>query len=231
MEPVGELDEHDADVLGHRQEHLPDVLGLLLLVAVGAELGQLGDAVHEVGDLGPEPLLDVGEGVLGVLRDVVEQRRRDRDRIDPELGEDLGRRERMGDVRLAGGPDLHAVGLDGEVERPLDHAQVGLCVGLAERGEQPGRYGLASNGTSAWPTGPRSATGWEALAARLPLGGAGPVRGTSGSRTTGSGMRGSLPGTRAGLFRQPRIPIERSPVNRTPPDPVTFTDVSSIGRS
>ena len=78
VQPVGELDEDDADVLRHRQEHLPDVLGLLLLVAVGAELRQLGDAVDEVGDLGPEALLDVGEAVLGVLGDVVEQRRRRR---------------------------------------------------------------------------------------------------------------------------------------------------------
>ena len=83
MEPVGELDEDDADVLRHRQEHLPDVLGLLLLVAVGAELGQLGDAVDEVGDLGAEPLLDVGEAVLGVLGDVVEERRLDGDGSRP----------------------------------------------------------------------------------------------------------------------------------------------------
>ena len=38
VEPVGELDQDDPDVLGHRQQHLADVLGLLLLVAVGAEL-------------------------------------------------------------------------------------------------------------------------------------------------------------------------------------------------
>ncbi len=53
VEAVGELDEDDADVLGHRQEHLPDVLGLLLLVAQRAEPGQLGDAVDEQGDLAP----------------------------------------------------------------------------------------------------------------------------------------------------------------------------------
>ncbi len=33
VQPIGELDEHDTDVLRHRQEHLADVLGLLLLVA------------------------------------------------------------------------------------------------------------------------------------------------------------------------------------------------------
>ena len=91
MEPVGELDEDDADVLGHRQEHLADVLGLLLLVGQRAELGQLRDAVDEAGHVGPEALLDVRERVLGVLGDVVEERRLDRDRVEAELGEDRAR--------------------------------------------------------------------------------------------------------------------------------------------
>ena len=59
-------------------------------------LRQLGDAVDEVRDLGAEALLDVGEAVLGVLGDVVEQRRLDGDRVDAELGEDLGRRRSGG---------------------------------------------------------------------------------------------------------------------------------------
>ena len=120
MEPVGELDEDDPDVLGHREEHLPDVLGLLLLVAVGAELRELRDAVDHVGDFGAEALLEVGQAVLGVLRDVVEERRLDGDRVDPELGRDLGRGDRVGDVRLAGRPTLARVGLDGEVEGRAD---------------------------------------------------------------------------------------------------------------
>ena len=80
VEPVGQLDEDDADVLGHGQEHLADVLGLLLLVAQGAELTQLGDAAHEPADIRPEACLDVGERVLGVLGDVVQERGGDRDR-------------------------------------------------------------------------------------------------------------------------------------------------------
>ena len=96
VEPVGELDQDDPDVLGHRQEHLADVLGLLLLVAVGAELGQLGDAVDELGDLGAEPLLDVGQAVLGVLGDVVEERRLDRDRVDARARPGSGRRRSGG---------------------------------------------------------------------------------------------------------------------------------------
>ena len=167
MEPVGELDEHDPDVLGHRQEHLADVLGLLLLVAVGAELRELGDAVDELGDLGAEALLDVGQAVLGVLGDVVQERGLDRDRVDPELGEDLGRGDRMRDVRLAGRPALAGMGLDGEVERRVDRFQVrvgvvlddgaptGPCAALRDRGRRPGR----ARGTVGARRGARAATG------------------------------------------------------------------------
>ena len=133
VEPVGELDEDDPDVLGHREEHLADVLGLLLLVAVGGEPRQLGHAVDEVGDLGAEALLDVGQAVLGVLGDVVEERRLDGDRVDPELGEDLGTRDRMRDVRLAGRPFLARVRLDREVERAVDAVEVGVGVMLDDR--------------------------------------------------------------------------------------------------
>ena len=101
VQPVGELDEHDADVLRHREEHLADVLGLLLLVRPGAELGQLGDAVDEVRHLRAEALLDVRDVVLGVLRHVMEQRRLHRERVEADLGQDLGHRERVGDVRLS----------------------------------------------------------------------------------------------------------------------------------
>ena len=47
VQPVDQLDEHDADVLRHRQEHLADVLGLLLLVRPTAERRELGDSVDE----------------------------------------------------------------------------------------------------------------------------------------------------------------------------------------
>ena len=138
VEAVGELDQDDPDVVRHRQEHLPDVLGLLLLVAVGAELRQLGDAVHEVGDLGAEAVLDVGEAVLGVLGDVVQQRGGDGDRIEAEIGEDLRRRDGVRDVGFAGRADLGRVGIDGEVERTLHGVEVGLRVLAPQLGKQGG---------------------------------------------------------------------------------------------
>ena len=108
VEPVGELDEDDADVLRHGQEHLADVLGLLLLVRQGAELGELGHAVDEARHVGPEALLEVAEVVVGVLGDVVEQRPRSRPRDRCRARPGSGRRpadgSRTARRRLVSGP-------------------------------------------------------------------------------------------------------------------------------
>ena len=142
MEAVGQLDEDDPHVLRHGQEHLADVLGLLLLVAQRAELGELGDPVDQPGDVRPEPLLEVAQVVFGVLRDVVQQGGRDGHRVDAQLGQDLGRRDRVGDVGLAGGPLLPFVRLGGELVGALDRCQVGLRVVLVERRVQMAGGGL-----------------------------------------------------------------------------------------
>ena len=59
-------------------------------------LRQLRDAVDEVGDLGAEPLLDVGQAVLGVLGDVVEERGLDGDRVDARARRGSGPRRSGG---------------------------------------------------------------------------------------------------------------------------------------
>ena len=87
---------------------------------------------------GAEALLDVGQAVLGVLRDVVEERGLDRDRVDPELGEDLGRGDRMRDVRLAGRASLALVRVDGEIERLADGFEVAAGVLGEDRGVEGG---------------------------------------------------------------------------------------------
>ena len=142
VQPVGELDEDDPDVLRHREQHLADVLGLLLLVAVGREPRQLGHAVDQVGDLGAKPFLDVGQAVLRVLGDVMEQRGLDRDRVDPELREDLGARDRVGDVWLPSRALLAGVRFDCEVERTVDTREVRVGVMLRDRRLQRGPQDL-----------------------------------------------------------------------------------------
>ena len=61
MEAVAELDEQDADVLGHGHDHLADRLGLGGLAVL--ELVELGDAVDQQGDL----VAEVGPQAVSLL--------------------------------------------------------------------------------------------------------------------------------------------------------------------
>jgi hypothetical protein len=73
-EAIGELDEDDADVLRHRDDHLPVVLGLRLLAALEADPRQLRDAFDELGHVRAELRAEVTRPIgLGVLDDVVEE--------------------------------------------------------------------------------------------------------------------------------------------------------------
>ena len=78
VQPVGELDQDHADVLGHRDDHLPVVLGLGLLARLELDARQLRDAVDELRDLVAELVANVVERRVGVLDDVVQQRGGDR---------------------------------------------------------------------------------------------------------------------------------------------------------
>ena len=107
VEAVAELDEQDADVLGHGHDHLADRLGLGGLAVL--ELVELGDAVDQQGDLVAEVGPQAVQGVVGVLHGVVQEGGGERLGGQAELGEDgrhalgwLARRARMSGS-IAGG--------------------------------------------------------------------------------------------------------------------------------
>ena len=65
MQPVGELDEQHPDVARHGEQELAQVLRGALAFALRLDLGQLGDAVDQPGDVLAEMLLDLS-GVASV---------------------------------------------------------------------------------------------------------------------------------------------------------------------
>ena len=134
VQPVGELDQDDADVLRHRDDHLAVVLGLGVLAALEVDAGQLRDAVDELRDLVAELGAQLLELDVGVLDDVVQQRGRDRLLVEAELGADLRDPERVVDEVLARAPLLalvRALGERGTRARsvPVDVGQVALDLG------------------------------------------------------------------------------------------------------
>ena len=120
VQAVGELDQDDPDVRGHRDHHLAVVLGLRLVARLERDAGELGDAVDEAGDLVAERLADLLERRRRVLDRVVQQRRAQRLGVEPHAGADLRHADRVDDEVLARLAALVGVVLAGEHERLHD---------------------------------------------------------------------------------------------------------------
>ena len=123
VQPVGELDQQHAHVVGDGEQELAQIFGLLRLLGDEIELLQLGQAFDQNADVVAEQAVDLGAGRVGVLDRVVQQRRGDGRVVELELGEDRGDLERVGEIRIAGGALLLAMrphGIDiGAVEQIL----------------------------------------------------------------------------------------------------------------
>ena len=120
VEAVGELDQDDPHVRGHRDHHLPVVLGLALVPALERDAGQLRHPVDEMGDRLAEALLDLLEARARVLDGVVQERGAEGLGVEAQTGADLRHLDRVVDELLAGAAALVGVALAGEGERPLD---------------------------------------------------------------------------------------------------------------
>ena len=102
MEPVGELDDDDANVVAHRHEHLAQVVDLRMAERLDLEAVDLGDAVDELGDGIAELLAHVLERVLGILDRIVQDGRAQGVAIHAKVGQDDCDFDGMHDERLAG---------------------------------------------------------------------------------------------------------------------------------
>ena len=98
---VGELDHDDADVAHHRQQHLAKALGLRFLAVLELDLIELADAVDQFGDDLAEDRRYLGLGGRRIFDDIVQDGRDQRVGIQPQIGEDVGDRDRVRDVRFA----------------------------------------------------------------------------------------------------------------------------------
>ena len=124
VQAVSELDEDDAHVRDHGEQHLADVLRLAVFAVGELDLVDLGDALDDVGDLFAECCRDFFAGDGGVFDGVVEQTGGDGSGVKLHLGEDFGDLERMDDVGLAGGAHLSVVVVDAELPGLFDGREI-----------------------------------------------------------------------------------------------------------
>ncbi len=133
VQAVGELDDDHADVLGHRDQHLAQVLGLLYFARGIRDAAELRDAVGQLGDLVPEFFPDLLQADGGVLHNVVQKPGGHRLRIHAELHEDAGHRDGVRNIRRAGKPFLAPVGAFRKAVGAPDEVHVVLVLALADQ--------------------------------------------------------------------------------------------------
>ncbi len=132
VQPVGELDQQHAHVVGDGEQKLAQVLGLLGLARDEVEALQLGEALDQMADVGAENLVDLRPRRRRVLDRVVQQRRRDGGVVELEVGQDRRDLERMGKVRIARGALLLAVRLHGVDVGAVEQRLVGVGIVAAD---------------------------------------------------------------------------------------------------
>jgi hypothetical protein len=102
VKTIGQLDEHNANIVNHCQQHLAHILRLLFFTGDIAYLRYLGKTVNQVGDLFSEVLADGIKVNQRVFYYVVQQASGNRHLIKFHAGEDICYFERVNQVRLAG---------------------------------------------------------------------------------------------------------------------------------
>ena len=71
VEPVRQFDENHADVSGHGEQHLAEILGLFGFGAPEGKIADSGYAIHEAGNFRPEMRFDLGKRNTGIVDNVV----------------------------------------------------------------------------------------------------------------------------------------------------------------
>ena len=101
MQPVHELNQDDTNILGHRNQHLPKILCLLMLVCVETNLRELGHAVHHGSHFRTKHPADIIHRSQGVLDGVVQKPGHHARLVEPKLGEQIRHLKRVHQVGLA----------------------------------------------------------------------------------------------------------------------------------
>ncbi|BBM05322.1 hypothetical protein HAALTHF_10610n [Vreelandella aquamarina] len=120
MQPVGQLDDDDADIPRHRQHHLLEILRLGNGLVFEGDLRQLGDAIYQLSHRLAKLRRQSFFRDAGVFNHIMQHGGHQALMVHVHVSENISDRQRMGDVRLARAAALAIVGLLSVVEGALD---------------------------------------------------------------------------------------------------------------
>ena len=120
VQTIGQLDQNDPDIPGHGQHHLAQVFRLLFGLRFELDLGNLGDAIDQLGHFFAEFLGQLFLADAGIFDHIVQHGRHERGMVHVHVRENVGHGQRVGDVRVPGAPVLAFMGLLGEMVGAYD---------------------------------------------------------------------------------------------------------------
>ena len=115
VETVRELDENDADVIHHGENHLTEVFRLAGFRSHEVEAADLRHALDQAGGVFAKALADLLERKFGIFDNVMQERGGKSRRVEANIGEDVSDLDRVRDIEIARLADLAAVTLGGDL--------------------------------------------------------------------------------------------------------------------
>ena len=86
MKAIGEFHHDHANVVGHRQQHFPEILRLLFFTRCEMDLADLGYAIDDMHNFGAEEFFDFFQRRKSVFDDIVQKTDADRNRVHLHFG-------------------------------------------------------------------------------------------------------------------------------------------------
>ncbi len=111
VQTIGELDQDDADILGHRQHHLLKIFRLGLGLGFKLQMGQFGDAIDNIGHRSAKLPFDAGVVDFGIFDHVMQHGRHQALMVHVHAGQNIGNRQWVSHIGLATLASLAIVGL------------------------------------------------------------------------------------------------------------------------
>ena len=102
VQAVSQLDDDDANIFRHRQQNFLDVVGLLLDFVLELDVGELADAIDQIGDFFTKLFLDLLARGGGVFDDIMQNGCNDAVHVHMHFRENAGDSDGVVDVRLTG---------------------------------------------------------------------------------------------------------------------------------
>ena len=126
VQPVGQLDHGNAYVVRHGEYHFADVFRLRLFLGVEGHHVDLGHAVHDVGHLFSEQLVELVDGGIRILHGIVQKSGGHGMLVKAHLGQRKRHGGGMQDIRISRQTQLSRMGGRGIVICTAHHGHVGI---------------------------------------------------------------------------------------------------------